>query len=76
MLGLARSGVFYRKPRSPYPLGDAKASLHLAQSQNPAVRRQQPPSNLATTALPPTGDKTSQERHRIGYGRCGLAEIE
>ena len=49
--------------------------LRLPQRQNAAVRRQQPPSNLATTALPSTGDKPASGNYRIGHGGCGLAEI-
>ena len=45
--------------------------LRLPQRQNAAVRRQQPPSNLAATALPSTGDKPASGN----IGSCGLAEI-
>jgi hypothetical protein len=38
-------------------IGDPETFFHLPQRQNATVRRQQPPSNLATTALPSTGDK-------------------
>jgi hypothetical protein len=53
-----------------HPLGDAKAALDLAQSQNPAVRSR-PPSNLTTTFLPATGDRPGSGS--IGSFMAGVA---
>jgi hypothetical protein len=54
-----------------HAISDAKALLHLAQNHNPAVRRQRPPSNLATIALPETAD--SPGSGSIGSFMAGVA---